>query len=325
MVDEMDPDDTIRSQERLAALQRTGLLDSPYEEVFDRLTRLVSKSLGAPVALISLVDADRQWFKSAVGLPEPWASRRETPLSHSFCRHVVASGEPLVVTDARAHPLVRTNRAVTELGVVAYAGIPLVTSDGHALGALCTIDGQPREWTAEQLEILGDLAAAVIAEIELRRKVQELQTEVTESDPGGVRSITEVSEEHGGGGAASWPRSGQRSHPSDQRRGGTAVARPSRQDAAPPLRDTSDTGSEQRAPPPPDGSVGVTISGELHNELRNALNGIIGFSEVLADEVFGSLNSRQARYVSNILTSGRHLLDLLDDLPGAGGMDQEGQ
>lgn len=92
---------------RLAALQSTGLLDTPPEEIFDRWTELASRVLKTPVVLMSLVDRDRQFFKSEVGLPEPWAEKRETPLSYSFCQYVAASNQPLVVTDARAHPLVR--------------------------------------------------------------------------------------------------------------------------------------------------------------------------------------------------------------------------
>ena len=100
-----------------------------------------------PVALVSLVDADRQFFKSCLGLPEPWASARETPLSHSFCQHAVARREPLVVDDAREHEVLRDNPAIRDMGVVAYAGIPLIDAAGHALGTLCVIDSQPRHWT----------------------------------------------------------------------------------------------------------------------------------------------------------------------------------
>jgi hypothetical protein len=96
MLDDETPlGSALRDEARLAALWRTGLLDTPPEEVFDRLTRLTRRMLDAPVALVSLVEADRQFFKSALGLPEPWATRRETPLSHSFCQHVVATGAPL--------------------------------------------------------------------------------------------------------------------------------------------------------------------------------------------------------------------------------------
>src|SRR5919107_1444593 len=114
---------------RLAALRRTGLLDTPPEEAFDRLTRLVCRLLGVPAALVSLVEADRQFFKSAVGLPQPWLLRRETSLLHSFCQHVVATGAPLVVQDADQHPVLSDNLAISDLGVVAYLGMPLITAD----------------------------------------------------------------------------------------------------------------------------------------------------------------------------------------------------
>jgi PAS domain S-box-containing protein len=157
-----------RDSERLQSLRATRLLDSPPEEAFDRLTRLAARVLRVPVALVSLVDAERQFFKSQVGLAEPWATQRGTPLSHSFCQHVVAGRAPLVVEDAPRHPLVRDNPAIVELGIVAYAGIPLVLADDQVLGALCAIDTRPRVWTSEELGILADLAAAVVAEIERR-------------------------------------------------------------------------------------------------------------------------------------------------------------
>ena len=91
----------VRDERRLAALRATGLLDSQAEAAFDRLAALSADLVGVSVALVSLVDEDRQFFKSAVGLAEPWASRRGTPLTHSFCKYVVASGAPLVVPDAR--------------------------------------------------------------------------------------------------------------------------------------------------------------------------------------------------------------------------------
>src|SRR5690242_20053531 len=105
---------------RIAVLKETGLLDSPPEAAFDRFTRLAARLLGLPVALVSLVDGERQFFKSALGLKEPWASRRETSLSHSFCQFVVRERARLVVTDARVHPALASNLAVRDLGVIAY-------------------------------------------------------------------------------------------------------------------------------------------------------------------------------------------------------------
>ena len=158
---------TLADPGRLAALEATALLDTPAEAAFDRLTRLAARLLGAPVALVSLVTEDRQFFKSCIGLPEPWASRRETGLSHSFCQHAVASAEPLVIEDAREHPLVSDNLAIRDLDVIAYAGIPLTTAAGHTLGSLCVIDHEPRAWTHEELDTLVVLAASVVSEIEL--------------------------------------------------------------------------------------------------------------------------------------------------------------
>ena len=92
-----------------------------------------------------------------------------TPLSHSFCRHVVDSGAPLEVVDARVHPKVRDNPAIEDFGIVAYLGMPLTTSDGERLGALCAIDHEPRQWTGRDHGVLEDLAGAAMAEVELRR------------------------------------------------------------------------------------------------------------------------------------------------------------
>jgi len=146
----------------------TSLLDSPPEEAFDRLTRLASRLLGAPIALVTLLGEDRAFFKSAMGLPEPWATRRSTPLAYSFCRHVVATGAPLVVEDARRHPLVKANPAVRELRWIAYAGVPLAVDGGPPVCALCVVDNLPRIWSPRDLALLSDLAASVVTELELR-------------------------------------------------------------------------------------------------------------------------------------------------------------
>src|SRR5262245_28633170 len=168
-------DETLRNPGRLAALRRTSLLDTTPEEAFDRLTRLASIILRAPVAIVSLLDGERAFIKSGFGLAEPLASSRQTPMSHSFCKHAVASGEPFVVTDARQDPRVRDNPSVSKFGVIAYAGIPLTTSDGFTLGTLCVVDGKPRDWTAEEIEALRTLAASIMTEIGMRGLVSELE------------------------------------------------------------------------------------------------------------------------------------------------------
>lgn len=172
----------LRDAARLEALRRTMLLDTPAEPAFDRLTRLATRLLHIPVALVTLVDGERQFLKSVIGLPEPWASQRETPLSHSFCQHVVASGEPLIITDARQDLLLCDNLAIVDLQVVAYAGIPLLTAHGHAVGSFCAIDTVPRVWTEDDVAVLQDLAAATMTEIDLRVATVEAQLRAAEAE-----------------------------------------------------------------------------------------------------------------------------------------------
>lgn len=166
--------DGVTAAERLAAVERAGLLDTPPEESFDRATRLAARLLSVPVSLVTIVAADRQFFKSQQGLGEPWASRRETPLSHSFCKHVVADDRPLVVADARQHPLVASNAAVDDLGVVAYLGVPVRDDAGQPLGALCAINDRPRRWDDDDLAVLEDLAGFLGTELRLRQASGEL-------------------------------------------------------------------------------------------------------------------------------------------------------
>jgi formate hydrogenlyase transcriptional activator len=168
-------DESILDEARLAALRRTGLVDSPPEEAFDRLTRLAASILRVPVALVSLVEGERQFFKSGVGLPEPLATIRQTPLDHSFCRHAVASGQPLVISDARQDPRFAGKPSVYQRPAVAYAGIPLTTVEGHTLGTFCVVDDKPRDWTEEEICILRGLAASAMTEIGSRRQADELR------------------------------------------------------------------------------------------------------------------------------------------------------
>ncbi len=153
---------------RLAVLRRARLLDAPPEPAFDRLTRLASRLLEVPISLVTLIEEDRQYFLSCIGLPESLTERRQTPLTYSICKHVVATGEPLILADIAEHPLLRDDEVIRSFGVVAYAGIPLRTATGHVLGSFCVLDRKRREWSADDLELLETLAASAVSEIELR-------------------------------------------------------------------------------------------------------------------------------------------------------------
>lgn len=142
---------------RLAALHALGVLDTLPEERFDRFTRMARRLFGVSTALVSLVDSDRQWFKSRVGL-----DATETPRDISFCGHVVFQNTPLIVNDATADERFSDNPLVTgNPDIRFYAGHPIHCADGLPLGTLCLIDQEPRELNAEDIELLSDLANMV--------------------------------------------------------------------------------------------------------------------------------------------------------------------
>ncbi|MEU4623629.1 ATP-binding protein [Actinoplanes sp. NPDC023801] len=131
----------------------------------DRLTAMATRLLGVPIALATVIEPHRQRVLSGRGLREPWASMGHTPLTHSLCRFVVEAGTVLVVSDARLHPLLRNSLAIPDLQIVAYAGYPLAASDGTPIGAFCAADTRPRQWEADELLLLKDLAAIAATEI----------------------------------------------------------------------------------------------------------------------------------------------------------------
>jgi hypothetical protein len=160
----------IRDPARLAVLRRLQLLDTPEEEAFDRLTRFAARKLKVPIALVNLIDEHRQFFKSATGL-----DIRELPIGTGVCSHALTTREPLFLEDARKDSRFSSNPIVTEHNLVAYIGVPLITSTGHPLGTFCVVDSEPRSWREPDLETVRNLAGAVVTEIELRLERLEQQ------------------------------------------------------------------------------------------------------------------------------------------------------
>lgn len=136
----------------------------------DHYARLIRRFVEVPVALVTVVEPDRQVFFGAHGLPQPYATAGHTPLSHSFCRYVVADRAPLVVADARKDARLALSPAITDLRAIAYAGWPLTDVDGTAIGSLCAIDHEPRDWNADELGVLRDLAWACSVELARARQ-----------------------------------------------------------------------------------------------------------------------------------------------------------
>jgi len=157
--------------QRIAALKACAILDTAAHPAFDCLTRAAALAFDAPIALVSLVDTDRQWFKSVLGV-----DLRETPRNVSFCTHTIEGFEPMVVPDAMRDLRFFANPLVTGSPHVRfYAGAPLIDCDGYALGTLCILDTVPRQLDGRQLRLLGHFADAVMHAVTAHRQSLDIK------------------------------------------------------------------------------------------------------------------------------------------------------
>lgn len=165
--------DPSNEQERLKTLYEYNILDTLPEQDFDDITRIASEICNTPISLVSIIDAHRQWFKSKHGLDVP-----ETPREMAFCAHAILQPQQIMeVPDSSQDERFHDNPLVTgDPHVAFYAGVPLVTENGHALGTLCVLDNTPKKLSQHQLDTLKALANQVVCQLELRHKVQELHT-----------------------------------------------------------------------------------------------------------------------------------------------------
>ena len=160
---------------RLEALRQYEILDTAPEQSFDDITKIAAFICGTPIAIMSLVDRERQWFKSRQGLPSD-----ETPREHAFCAHTILEPKLMEVEDARNDRRFSNNPLVLNApNIRFYAGAPLLTAEGHALGSLCVIDRDPRKLSKEQKSCLESLARLVMTTLELRRASSELARAAT--------------------------------------------------------------------------------------------------------------------------------------------------
>lgn len=262
---------------RIQALTRYGILDTPAEEAFDRFTRLVAAVLEMPIALVSLIDRDRQWFKSKFGVEVS-----ETPREYAFCNTAIRGQALLVVEDASADARFRDNPYVTGAPAIRfYAGAPLVTNDGHCLGTLCVVDTKPRVLSAHQRQLLKDISDLVMESLELRR--------ITVQAGGDLRVLQRHMNE-----LEFLKRQVDR-----QSRVLVEVAEHNHQ-----ARLAAEKVLEQRA---------LFIASMAH-ELRTPLNAIIGFSEMLATAGPGTISDQKRQeWAGHIHTGGHFLLSLIND------------
>ncbi|MSZ90001.1 MAG: GAF domain-containing protein, partial [Actinobacteria bacterium] len=287
--------------ERIRALLRYEILDTPSEASFDHLTRLAATIIGVPIALVSLVDTDRQWFKSKFGLGVD-----ETGRDISFCGHAILQDGPFVVPDAILDDRFADNPLVTgEPGIRFYAGAPLRTPDGYRIGTLCVIDTEPRDGLTEfESNALVALASLVVDEMELRRDEQKVAQQ--RSDLGRAYEVMGASRDFTGMTVPDRKRIGF------NLAGGRTIGLGDDEDVSGTSRDISDRSEVDRLR-----DVEVLkdeFISTVSHELRTPLTSIIASLGLLADGVIGPLDAQVQEVVNIALINSERLVHLVDDI-----------
>ncbi len=269
----------IGDDRRLAVMRGTGLLDSEVEEAFDRLTRLAVRLVKVPAAFVSLVDEDRDFYKSVCGFGEPLASSRQLE-GPTFCHFTIQSAEPLVIPDTNADPIYRDVPTVRSLGVAAYVGIPILVN-GQVIGAFCAIDTVPHSWTEDEITVLQELAAVAVSEISLRAARAESDRFREDAE-----RLAEAS----------------------------ATARIELEEQAQMLWRQASALERARADADAANRAKSDFLAAMSHDLRTPLNAIGGFAQLIEMGVHGPVTDGQRDAVSRIGRAQRHLLTLIDDI-----------
>ncbi|GAA2502147.1 histidine kinase [Winogradskya humida] len=175
---------------RLAAVRRTGLLDTGAEEPFDRLTGLTATLLGTPFAFVTLVDENRSFWKSCIGITATDPAERQNTVEQSFCQYVIGAAAEVIVEDARTDARTYDNPSIDLMGVVAWAGFPVFSPDGHVLGSFCAVDTVPRKWTDHDVEVLRTMSRAAAGEIALRTALEDAQNAADRAEQSAQKANT---------------------------------------------------------------------------------------------------------------------------------------
>ncbi len=161
---------------RVQAVHNTGLMDAGRQAAFDRLAQLAARIVDAPLTIVSLVGAEKQYFVADYGLPSPFKESRELPIDSSICRYTL-EGESIISSNALNDPLLKFHPSTGPWGIVALVVIPLINPDGQVLGTFCAIDSKEREWTDHEIDVMRELTLSVMTEINLRDQLQRLKAE----------------------------------------------------------------------------------------------------------------------------------------------------
>lgn len=161
---------------RIQAVNNTGLMDAGRQAAFDRLAQLAAKIIDAPLTIVSLVGAEKQYFVADYGLASPFKESRELPIDSSICRYTL-EGESIISSNATNDPLLRFHPSTGPWGIVSLVVIPLINPDGHVLGTFCAIDSKEREWSEYEIDVMRELTLSVMTEINLREQLLKLKAE----------------------------------------------------------------------------------------------------------------------------------------------------
>jgi signal transduction histidine kinase len=278
---------TARAQERLAQLERLGLLRHETIPVFDEAVQTAARLLNAPIGIFGLIVNERLWFKAAVGLSSiglmnELAASRHLPCDESFSTYVIDSHQPLIVNQVGLDAVFSRSLLFQQYGVQAYLGVPLLTATGQCIGALAVWDIQPRSFTAKEVDILNLTARWCMSEFEQSRLRQENQKSPHEQTVF-VDSLS------------------PRPHLSST----TSRKSTSSDGINPDSLTTMDI-------------LKVKLLSHLTEELRTPLTSVMGMARVLEREVYGPLTHKQKEYVGIIHNSGQHLLSLVEEIVGLG-------
>ncbi|MEW6493769.1 MAG: GAF domain-containing sensor histidine kinase [Cyanobacteriota bacterium] len=284
-----------REQQRLVALNERGLLEAGTVAVFDEAAQTAARLLDAPICILGVMTPTHLHIKSAVGLSRvglmnQLAQSRLLPRNESFCSYVVDSHQVLAIHDTATNPVFANSLLVGHYGIRAYLGAPLLTGDGHCLGALAVMDWEPRSFSTKEIELLAITARWSLSEFERNLFLQQ----------------EDISSIH------SRPKSSATRQYSPT---GESESKAARQDAS---TDCSDCLNSTN-------SIKVKLLTQLTQELRTPLTSVMGMTSVLSRQVYGPLTSKQKEYLEIIYRSGQHLVSLVDEIIDLSILDEIGE